>query len=295
MYSKLLCICFVFLLASCGGSQSGPNIVPIASTGFHSGEGFEPDVVVFTVPSAVRILRDTEGNNPTFERQRIVVTIDYNDLSALQVELDGITYALVQSSDDSSRYIFDAGGEFLSLYFDVNAPGVVAASIFFTSPDGSGLNSAYTTFGFDTDPMTLADLAGSASYEGRVVAALRTDDFDDAFGEGTFVLDVDFDRMKVAGEGMISPDVPGLGEIDFPDLNLSFTETDIVGNGFDGEIEISPSNGGTPNNPLISGYEGRFYAGQAEAVAGQFFGGIDLDNQTTPVLVEGYFVGDTDR
>jgi len=269
--------------------------VPIASTGFHSGEGFEPDVVVFTVPSAVRILRDTEGNNPTFERQRIVVTIDYNDLSALQVELDGITYALVQSSDDSSRYIFDAGGEFLSLYFDVNAPGVVAASIFFTSPDGSGLNSAYTTFGFDTDPMTLADLAGSASYEGRVVAALRTDDFDDAFGEGTFVLDVDFDRMKVAGEGMISPDVPGLGEIDFPDLNLSFTETDIVGNGFDGEIEISPSNGGTPNNPLISGYEGRFYAGQAEAVAGQFFGGIDLDNQTTPVLVEGYFVGDTDR
>ena len=282
----------VFALSACGGSQTAPTIEPIASAGFASAEALAAPQTKLTLPETVRILRDSEGNNAQFARQQVVISLDDDDFSSFALELDGVTYALTQNTEDLSEYTFDAGNTFILFNARQNRNSVVAAELFAEFPgNDTELNAAHIVYGFDTDPDEVSARSGNASYSGAMEAALRSENYDDAYGVGTFTLDVDFDEMVISGNGLIPSYDLVDPEIPFDVLEIEFARTAITGNGFAGEVEISPVGFGAQTEGAQNGYEGRFYAEDALSIGGQFYGTLDLERQDGPTLVEGFFIG----
>lgn len=278
----------LFPLVACGGS-SGSMVEPVASSGFASNEG-SPAVLSFNQPAAVRIVREASGDNPRFERQEVILAFDDDRPGIVDLELDGQTYRLRQDPNDANELIFDDGTDYVELDIFLRNDYVFVAELFANFPDADdSLNAGYVAYGFDTDPRDIDGLNGSAEYTGDIVATLRASDFDDAFGDGSLTLNVNFGQGRVSGEGEIYDDGQPSGDFNFANLDLTLEETDIDGNGFAGDLVIESSQLRSDANGQ---YEGRFYGVDAVAVAGQLSGTLDMVGNSGQTLLEAGFLGE---
>lgn len=286
MYQRIFAALGLVGVAACGGSSSGgatsPTVDPVAASGFASASTAVTGGSSFDVQNARRLLGDDQGNI-VIDRQDIEYRIA-PDAQTVTVVVAGETYVL---NATFAGYEYSAPGEIVQA-FRIYAPTDDAEIVdVFAVIDGE-LNDGDFVIGFDTDPAQVAARSGTASLDGRIFVTARNG-FDRAFADGDLTLDVNFDANTISGDATVVDTNDLNSSFSIPTTTFSLEETDIVGNGFSGDIVATSNNlGGTLSN---SGYDGRFYGAGAPTAGGQIAGQITNEDDSSDVIFfEGAFL-----
>ncbi|SEV93992.1 hypothetical protein SAMN04488515_0322 [Cognatiyoonia koreensis] len=275
--------CFV-LLSACGGSSGqGFDTRPISAAGFATADTEIAGDYDYTLTNPQRI-RITSDQTATQERTGDITLSGTVGEGPVTLTIDGETYTLERSPTNRTTYEVD--DDFINLFTALPVGENVVALRVFAAVDGD-FNLGGFVAGYDTNPAEVGARDGTAIYFGRSDLTLRRG-FDDAFGQGTINLIVDFDDASVSGGGIIRDDELGVADFNFQDLTVSFDDAEINENGFEGTFVLSFDGGVIETNDTI--YEGRFFGPNAAEVGGQFHGSIvePLEDQDT--LIDGIFV-----
>ncbi len=282
-----LALSMIALVSACGGGggDSGGNsaeISPISAFGFADAERPQDGSFDYNIKDTIRTLGSVDGELSQ-ERQDIDLsgTIGAGDITLV---LDGETYVLERDAIDPSIATFDDGGDFVQLSTTIGENNQAVGVNIFSVIDGE-LNDGKLVLGLDTNPNDVEMITGSADYTGRAEATLRNG-FSSASAGGDLNLTVDFDDNSVGGTAELEFIE---GSLDFDPVTIAFDDTDLVGNGFAGNVSIEAGDiGGTLDNTT---YEGRLFGADAGTVGGTFTGQINLDDSDSNTFVDGVFIG----
>ncbi len=292
MFYKSMLICPVIALAACGGSGSSFVTQPLFNAGF-AGQDIDVDRIEFTLPKTMRILADG-GSNMRFERQDVKVRFsEVAGQELLTLELGGETYTLAEDPNDPTEYNFDQDGQFVETEIFVSADSVVLSELFASLRQDNGdfnLNDAWVIIGRDTDPEQIRDLSGTATYNGVMDATLRRNNYDGAFGDGTFSLTANFSNGSISGTGEFVDRGSANADFAFAPVDVVFENTSIVGNGFSGDLTLT---GGFIDGPVTqSGYDGRLFGVNAASVGANAHARVNTTDSDSDTFIVLGFVGD---
>ncbi len=287
MFKNLSVATSLTLLAACGGSSSGPVIVPLSPSGFASDTVRTGTVSTLNLVDQRRIT-SVGGEELTLEVQDIILDdLDDQDGEAI-VTINGQEITLVRQTP--GRFVYEDGDDFAVLQFQISDfPNAEVATLFSVLNDN--LNTSNIVIGVDTDPAVIGARIGGAEYEGGISLTTRTG-FIDGFGAGRIALDVDFDAMTLGGDLFVFDDGGDNPEVRVPSVAFDIDPTDIAGNGFETTLtyDEDASLGEIDGTIISAGITGRFYGPDGGAVGGQIFGEIDNGEGEFPTLVEGAYV-----
>lgn len=298
MGTQLIKVTLVFallMLAACGGSTTGPaaaprnvpdlgvpaNPAPInaatatASTGFSSASGLFQGVTYDLRPGVLNY--STLG--AASELQEVTVKFTPGDNSGI-VTLNGASYQMIQISTAPLTYTATtATGDLLVQVFTVGANAFVA---YVGHDEGTNVLDGYMSMGANTNPENLPT-TGIAAYNGLTVG--YSNHASGAYNalNGTVEFIVDFGEATMTGAGTLNNAATGEAYLEF-----TVPETDVVGNAFGGDINVTPAQSGTTLDAAI--IQGNFFGPSGEDVAGTFAAsGTDADGALT---VQGAFQAD---
>ena len=290
MTYKSLFLYSFFGLAAC--SSSGTDVAPIAASGFANENTDFQAAYNFTISEPMRLLGD--GEDLRLERIDGFSIEGTPGVGPIMLTIDGETYEL-ERDPDRTWYRDLTVGDMRYVFTDtiVGYEYAFGGSLFvLTTIEEEGgtdfiLNSGAFVSGYDTDPATVNVQTGTARFEGDISAALRNG-YDDAFGRGDVIMNVDFNRAEISGLLQIEDNESENADFDFEPIVLILDRTSISGNGFTGTVSegFADLDGELSN----AGYEGRFFGPEAENVGGQFYGEIVPDNDRRSTFLEGNFV-----
>ncbi len=283
MFYRFLAIGGAFALAACSDSSS--TVEPISATGFASATNTELASYDYTLRNPLRI----KGRNGqlSLDSDGDIRLIGTNGTGPITVVIDGQTFVLERSVSNPGFASFEDGDNSVILASLINGQRDAVAVELFSFVDGL-LNAGNVVIGLDTDPAVLRTMSGPALYQGAIEFTLRNG-FLEAFGNGSFQFDVDFDASNLSGTAqLIDNDNPN-SEFDFESVVVRLNETELQQNGFSGTADVILGDlGGTL---VDSGYDGRFFGPEGETIGGTFFGQIDVDDNESDTLLEGVFLG----
>jgi hypothetical protein len=131
------------------------------------------------------------------------------------------------------------------------------------------------------------NLTGGAELHGQIYLEARNG-FLDGYGTGDVTLNVDFDESVISGEFDLTDIGSSVAEIFIPTSSYQLEETEIVGNGFSGDITvISGDIGGTLSDAT---YDGRFFGTDANTAGGQVSATVTLEDGNDPTYLTGAYV-----
>lgn len=270
-------------LTACGGTSSdAPVVVPISSDGFATDTSQISGGDSFAVPNARRIL-ETETGVLSAGTQDIALSID-SDGEKATVVIAGEPYVLDWQNNgffalqDSTNIVevFPLGDR----YDEAEIVEVFAII-------DDKLSTSHIVIGFDTDPVEVSAVSGTAEMNGQIFMTARNG-FNDGFGGGPATLNVDFDAMTISGDfTLINRDLTN-SDFAVPTTSYRFQEADIVGNGFAGDVALT--SGDLEGTLTDATYEGRFYGQDAPSAGGQISATVILKDADQPTFIEGAFV-----
>ena len=284
MYPRVFATLGLLGLAACGGSSTnGPvtTVDPVSPSGFATANSIVTGGSSFDVQNAFRLLGDPNGNI-VIDGQDLEYIIS-DDGSTVTVVVAGETYVLEQSFNG---YTFSDGSTFVNAS-RIFAPIPEAEIVDVFAVVDNNLNDATFVIGFDTDPAEVAALSGTAQMNGEIFVTARND-FDVANGEGDVTIDVNFNTDTISGDFNIRDSDDGVFEFAIPTSSFALESTDIVGNGFTGDISLT--SGDIDGTITSATYTGRFFGEDARAAGGQIVAQIDSPDFDSPTFVEGAFL-----
>jgi len=183
-----------------------------------------------------------------------------------------------------------------SFYVNVVVMSDVVRAAYFSYSSGTGyFNGGHFVVGYKTDPsqISVANLGGSATYNGESFLSFRTDT-QDAFGSGTVALNANFATQTVTGTMNIT-DRPAIGS-DFvlPDTTITINPGNIAnisGNQFITDLGIAVSTaGGDVTTIAQTGLNGNFYGVNAASLGAAYWATGTFNGQ--PLFIEGALASD---
>lgn len=284
-FHKAVPVCALIALGACDETTPMALIAPISAAGFASQATTGSDLDDYVVRDAMRIT-GINGELDLTRDDSIQIT-GVTSVSDIGVVIDGETYVLERSNSNPSFASFEDGDDIVIVSTLIGGEANAIALEVFSVIEGR-LNAGNLIVGFDTDPTFVANSTDLAQYQGAVEFTLRNG-FNDAFGSGNFMLDVNFADETVDGAAQLFDDNNPNSEFDFDPATILLETSTIAGNGFAGNISLLIGDiGGTLTE---GGYEGRFFGPETDTIGGQFFGRIDVEGSETDTLLEGVFLG----
>ncbi|MCK0121073.1 transferrin-binding protein-like solute binding protein [Loktanella sp. F6476L] len=307
--------CALCLLAACGGGSGSSALMfagqavsdvdvaslqPAADAGFATADTAVTRGTVWTLDEVSQLSYVSDSTTRAIENRD--VTIDITETSGLvTVTIDGATYDLVfdEGRDSTFRsdgfehsavmrreYYPDPNVEFVYLAHTQYGPGR------FGIADGS---AGFYTIGFKTDPQTVDQLSGSATYVGEMDVIISGDG-QVGFGEGDIELVADFGSSRISGQATIEngfvANVPIPNDLFVPTTTFNLEVSTISDGAFIGDLSISDG-GALPFGADFAGgsYEGAVYGPLADGLGGQVTGSWVFGDGTTAYTMQGAFVG----
>jgi hypothetical protein len=279
----ILPIAATLILSACGGGGGASfNTTPLASTGFAEASGGFGGAYDFTIERATRTV--SVGNVLSQEKGTIRISGTAGQ-GPIIVVLNGETYTLQRASDNNGPARSQDGNDLVSLSSAIVGTDFVELTSLFAVIDGN-LNSGIFARGFDTDPAIVQKMTGTADFQGGIEAAIRSG-FDNAFGSGVLNMSVDFDGNTISGRGVLNDEEISTADFTFDPVTIRFEQAQIDENSFAGSVSVESPLIGTLNDAT---YDGRFFGPNADSVAGQFVGRIDIDGSDIDTFINGGFV-----
>lgn len=281
MFLRVVPIVCLTTLAACGGASTS-NVVPLSDAGFAA-----PDRIIatgdsFKLTDTPRVIGD--DGTLSLASQDLILNILEGDTPSVEAIIDGQTYILPFVGDGTYELI--APDTFVQA-FRQGTPLGHAEMIEIFAVIGDDLNTSQVVIGFDTDPAEVASRRGTASMTGEVVLTARNG-FDDGFGTGSVVLDVDFADRLISGEVNVTNEDSFGSDFAIPDATFAMDQTRITGNGFAGTIRLTSGDlGGTLSEAT---YQGRFFGADAQTAGGEFVGVLNVPDLDQPTFINGAFL-----
>jgi len=270
-----------FALASCGGTSTP---VTLSDAGYANAGDAVVGGTSYTIRQVPRVVGTSQDR--TIEAQDIAYKIA-RDGDSIEITLDGTSYTLPTAIPTYGYAIQD--GPLLIAVNRVStiSPVAEALTIFSYNEETDVLNDGDLIIGLDTNPATLAQEDGSATFTGELFVTLRNGD-DQGFGQGDASLSVNFDTSQIAGTFTTTDSGFSNTQLTVPDATFALEQTDIDGNGFAGKIR--QLSGDTDANIIDSAYAGNFFGSQGETVGGIISARLDEPETEFDTLVSGSFV-----
>jgi len=295
-----------------GGTGSGSDgdgfpatdVVPISSEGFATADktiGFTGQTFTITDMKFNATPKDGTGT-----RQPVSATgemsASYNADGTVTLTYDGESITLTETEDGDFA---GANGDLIGFYQRVYNRSEGVETTFFNFNDDETKRDGFLVVGFDTHPSEVAELTGTAAYNGQLNLRIATgpnlyeeDGIYNGAGPGSLI--ANFENGTIVGDFNVSdPLVTGdatPGAEDFPNATVRLRKTDILENGFDGDLEVTFADGGFGNTTLTledGTYNGRFYGEDGISVGGQVSGTVTGGDDT--YVLQGGFSANRSR
>lgn len=278
-------------VAACGGSggsgnptptvEPAPVVDPISNSGFATASSAVVTGESFDAQNTFRLLGDSVGNI-VIDQQDVEYSIA-EDGSNVTVVVAGETYVLTPTL--SGYGLVDGSNQITATRIYAPTPAAEIVDVF--AVIDNELNDGSFVIGFDTDPAQVAAQTGTAQMQGEIFVTARNG-FGRAFGAGDVTLDVNFNDNTVSGDFNIQDDSDFNSTFSIPTTSFELEETDIVGNGFSGDISLTSGN--IDGTIARADYNGRFYGANAVAAGGQIIAEVNEIGEDDPTFIEGAFV-----
>lgn len=285
MPSKTICTFSILVLSACGGSNG--SVASLSQSGFAKESDTFSQSFQFTANEQFRILSDEDGNG-TLAKQTVELRGIGDTFSS--VVIDGVEYELTEEVGDPGDFIFEGSNARISVESFLREDSVQGVEVFSVVDDE--LNRGLLAVGYDTDPNTISELPGDATYTGDLIGTL-VNGFDNSFSVGDFILNVSFNDAEIGGFATIIDPKFAASDFEFEDVEILLERTSIKGNRFTGAISVID---GEINGTLEdANYQGRFFDEDGSEIGGQMSGRIDIDGLETDTFVEAIFIGASDN
>jgi len=286
MIKTYLLLCPTLVLVACGPSST-LQVEPISRSGFANSQNVLNQNYAYDIKDSVRFLNDdVESSNIRLGRDDISLSGTVG-VGPITVVLGGETFILERDPDFPTAAEYLDNDDEILLFTKIQNNDFAVGVEVFAKIDGQ-LNSGGMVIGYDTDPTVIAAENTTATYNGDLSATLRTG-FVDSFGAGSFTLNANFREGTINGNALIEDDDDPNTEEPFDAVAIRLSETSIDNNGFAGNVAILTIN--IDGTLVDSGYEGRFFGPEGEAIGGQIFGRIERDGSNEDTNVEVIFLG----
>ena len=311
-YTTLLC--GVCLLTACGGGSSSSALMfagqtiadvdlsslqPTAGGGFATADTAVARGTDWTLSDVPQLSYVDGSTTRTIEDRD--VTIDISEVRGLlTVTIDDTTYDLVFDEGRDRTFRFDNFENSVvyrrEYYPDPNVEFVYLAHTRYGSrrfgiADGS---AGFYTIGYKTDPVTVEQLTGSATYNGEMDLIISGDG-QVGFGEGDIELTANFNSGRISGQAIVEngfvANVPIPNDLFVPTTTFELEGATLSDGAFAGNLSVSEG-GRLPFGAEFTdgSYEGAAYGPLADGLGGQVTGSWAFSDGTIAYTMQGAFV-----